>query len=475
MFDKLRVIIGEENLEFIKHSKNYLSATFFLKALGFISVPIYTRLLTPDEYGILAVFASAITIVTVFMGLNLRSGIKRYYFEKNNDFDKVLGINLIFIFIFDIILFSILFILRNQIASFFAISGKLFFYASLISVLYVPFNIYLSYLQGIKNSKKYSIITIIKQILILITSIILMVNLEKNVYMGKIYAQLSFAALLFFYSYYEMIKISNFSLKKKYIKYTLSFGVPLIPAALSGFILSHFDRIIINQITGSLDTGLYSFAYNVGMIMNVVVMASIKAWQPIFYEEFSDNNLDKINRMAYNYSKYIYFSAIGLILFSKEIVMILADESYYEALNLVPVIVLGYVSVFLYTLFFQYASYRKRTGLISLNTFISGFANIGLNYWLIPIFGYTAAAYTTFASYILLFVLHYSNARFVLKEEVISLRKLIPNFVLVSVIGSIYMILNNYISSYWIMFLIKISVLSFSFYYFIFRDYLKNK
>jgi O-antigen/teichoic acid export membrane protein len=110
-----------------------------------------------------------------------------------------------------------------------------------------------------------------------------------------------------------------------------------------------------------------------------------------------------------------------------------------------------------------------------LNTFIAGFTNIGLNYWLIPILGYTAAAYTTFASYILLFVLHYSNARFVLKEDVISLRKLIPNFVLVSVIGSIYMILNNYISSYWIMFLIKISVLSFSFYYFIFRDYLKNK
>jgi O-antigen/teichoic acid export membrane protein len=473
--NKIKEIIGNENLEFISHSKNYLSATFFLKALGFISVPIYTRLMTPDDYGILAVFASAVTIITVFMGLNLRGGIKRYYFEKNDDFDRALGSNLIFITIFDLFLFGFLYLYRDLIASFFAIDGRLFFYASLISLLYVPFNIYLTYLQGIKNSKKYSFITISKQVLILITSITIMIYLDNKIYMGKIYSQIIFAGFLFIYVFYELTKISKFNLSKKYIKYTLAFGIPLIPHALSNFILSHFDRIIINQLTGSLDTGLYSFAYNVGMIMNVVVMASIKAWQPIFYEEFADNNLDKINRMAYNYSKYIYFSAIGLILFSKELVMILAEKSYYAALNLVPVIVLGYVCVFLYTLFFQYASYRKRTGLISLNTFIAGFVNIGLNYWLIPIFGYTAAAYTTFASYILLFVLHYSNARFVLKEDVISLRKLIPNFALVSVIGSIYMILNNYISSYWIMFSIKISVLSFSFYYFIFRDYLKNR
>ncbi|MGP3778033.1 lipopolysaccharide biosynthesis protein [Halanaerobium saccharolyticum] len=467
---KVRNLIGKENLEFIGHSKNYLSATFFLKALGFISVPIYTRLLTPDEYGILAVFASAIAIVKVFMGLNMRGGIKRYYFEKTDDFDQALGSNLSFIFVFDIILFSVLYLLRNEIASFFAISGELFFYASLISMLYVPFNIYLSYLQGIKNSKKYSVITIIKQVLILITSIIIMINLDKNVYMGKIYAQLLFAGILFFYAYYEMIKISVFSLKKRYIKYTLAFGIPLIPHALSGFILSHFDRIIINQLTGSLNTGLYSFAYNVGMIMNVVVMASIKAWQPIFYEEFAENNLNKINRMAYNYSKYIYLAAIGLILFSEELVMILADESYYSALNLVPIIVLGYVSVFLYTLFFQYASYRKRTGLISLNTFIAGFVNIGLNYWLIPIFGYVAAAYTTFVSYILLFVLHYSNARFVLKEDVISLRKLIPNFILTIIIGIGYMNLNNIIQSYWVLLILKICIVLICVYYFLFKE-----
>jgi len=94
-------LIGIENLEFISHSKNYLSAEIFTKALAFISVPIFTRLLLPNEYGILAIFSSIISIFTILLGFNIRGAVARYYYEKSNDFAEFLGSNLLFILLFN--------------------------------------------------------------------------------------------------------------------------------------------------------------------------------------------------------------------------------------------------------------------------------------------------------------------------------------------------------------------------------------
>ena len=174
--------------------------------------------------------------------------------------------------------------------------------------------------------------------------------------------------------------------------------MPLIPHALSGIILSHFDRIIINQISGTIETGLYSFAYNIGMIMNIIVLAMNKSWVPIFYNNLRKEEYNKIYNLAYNYSKYIFFAAIVLTAFSQEVVIIMADKSYYSSLSLIPIIILGYVFVFLYTLYANYSFYRKKTLLISIATLLAGGVNIGLNYLLIPRFGYIAAAFTTLIS-----------------------------------------------------------------------------
>ncbi len=84
--------------------------------------------------------------------------------------------------------------------------------------------------------------------------------------------------------------------------------------------------------------------------MGIVVMAMTKVWIPIFCEKLANKDFKKIDNLAYNYSKYIFFTAIGLILFSKEIVSLMAGEKYHSALPIVPIIVIGYVGVFLYTI-----------------------------------------------------------------------------------------------------------------------------
>jgi len=270
---------------------------------------------------------------------------------------------------------------------------------------------------------------------------------------------------------YNLVQLSKINFKLEHIKYSIRFGVPLIPHALSGFILAFFDRIIINQLTGSLNTGLYSFAYNVGMLMNIVVMAMNKSWVPIFYENLANKDFKKIDNLAYNYSKYIYFTAIGLILFSKEIVSLMADEKYHTALPIVPIIVIGYVGVFLYTLYGNYSFYRKKTGLISLATLFAGGINIGLNYWLIPIYGYVAAAYTTLISYFLLFLFHFLNVKYILKgKDIISTGRVLSSFGWIILAVLVFIFANSYINIFVISLIIRVLFVVFVGWMFFLRD-----
>lgn len=463
-------IIGKENFEFVNHAKNYMTATFFTKALGFISVPVFTRLLTPNEYGILSIFTSIISISTILLGLNFNGAVNRYYHEDDKKFGEFISSNILFLFIFNIISFYIINLFKKEISVLINIDVNIFIIAVIIGIFNIPINMFLAYLQTSKQSHKYSLLSVSKSILILVVSIVWVYLLSEKRYFGKIYGNLFINGFIFVISIFYFLRLGKLKIKFKYIKYSLLFGIPLIPHAISGFVLSYFDRIAINQLTGSLNTGLYSFAYNVGMIMNVVVMAMNKAWVPMFYENLKKDNFLKINNMAKNYSKYIFLAAISLILFSKELVIILADEKYYDALDLVPIIILSYVFVFFYTLFANYSFYRKKTGLISLATFTAGIINVFLNYWLIPKFGYISAAYTTLFSYILLFIFHYINVKFILKNKMIEIKFILLDFLIVLFILFFYLLFSNLIINYLILFIIKSIIFIIAIYYFIIKD-----
>ncbi|WP_320045964.1 oligosaccharide flippase family protein [uncultured Ilyobacter sp.] len=428
----------------IKHLINYIVGNFFTKALAFLSIPILTRLLTTEDYGIISLYESLVMIFIPIIGLGMSTGISRNYFEKNNKFEIFLKNNLLFLFIFAGITSILLYMGSYRIANQLHLDYKIVRMAILGGVLGIIFDIYQRLLMSSKKSKEYNIVSVSKSLLVLSLTFFFAYKFEEKFY-SKIYATLIFGILFLIILVVKYRKnIKKFKIDINHVKYTLSYSLPLVPAILSNFILAQFDRVAITNITGNIsDTGLYSFAYNVGMIQQVIVLAIINTLRPYFYEYLNEGKYVEINKMVKKYSKFVYVSAIGLILFSKEIVLIMANENYYGALNLVPIIIIGYIFVFFYTLYFQYASYAKKTGTISINTFIAGIFNIYLNYKYIPVYGYKAAAYTTVVSYFVLFILHYCNSRFNLKVRIIALKIFYKDFILFIVIIMIsFYILN---------------------------------
>lgn len=457
----IKNILGKDLKEFLSQGKNYVTGDIFAKGIAFLSIPIFTRLLTPSEYGVVAVFASYVALFTIISGLGLRGAVARYFYEKTNDFDKYFGSILSFILAWSCIIFALLYLLRIQIATFFNLPIDVILIGSFVVVAAAIFEIYTAYLQASKQSKKVSLLNVGKSLVFLVLSVAITVLLSENKYLGKVYGQAIVFIGFSFYAAYSILKIVKLNIEYKYLKYSLFFGIPIAFHLMSQFVLGSFDQIIINQIVGSKETGLYAFAYQIGMIQSIISMALLKSWTPIFYEKMNKLEYKSIESLAKKYSLIVFALAIGLGLFAREIIIVFADESFYASLSIVPIVVLSYLFFFLYTMYVGYAFYSKKTVLIALFTVIAGAVNIYLNYLLIPVYGYTVAAWTTLLSYVVLFVLHYLNVRFIIKPDVIiSLRVFLPNLLLVIGLISVYYFLLSDLDSYLLQLLGKIGLLS---------------
>lgn len=183
------------------------------------------------------------------------------------------------------------------------------------------------------------------------------------------------------------------------MKYFLHYGVPLIFYSLSGVILAQFDKIMVNKYLGSSAAGLYSFAAIVGSILTVFSSAMFQAWNPDYFKHMDEKNHQQLNTDAYRIFKIVAFCALGLIFFSQEIGMVLSSSSFYEALPVIPIIVIGYIFNAIFMFYGWNIEYEKKNIYLSLVVLAAGALNVILNILFIPDFGYIAAAYNTAVSY----------------------------------------------------------------------------
>ena len=457
--EKLERHLGRDGVDFLLHIRNYVSAEFFMKALAFLSIPIFTRLLTPHDYGLLALYSSVYALGIVFLGLNLRASVINFYYESSAEFPRFLGAIGAFTLLFACAEGLLLFVVRRPLAGLFGIPPRLFVLAVLAAGLSLPFLLYQSYLQASKNSGAYNLLTTVKYTSTLVLSIGLVYVLQKNRYLGRVYVQIAVSAIVFAYVMYRLGRKAQPNLGRKHLMYSLLIALPLIPHTLSDVILLYFDRIMINRITGTSDAGLYSFALNIGLIMEIIAIGLNKSWVPIFFGKLRDGKHGEIAILARQFIRYCVFVGVALILFAPEAVVIMADKRYHVALSVVPVIVAAKSLGPLYTLYANFAFYRKKTASISICTLLAGGANVALNAVFIPRYGYQAAAFTTVASQLLLFLFHYINAAFILKERVVPLWKVLPTYLgIIAAIGVFYL-LNGIAGLYLLKLGIKLALL----------------
>lgn len=411
-----------------KHSANYLAATIATKALGFISIPIYVRLLTVHDYGVMQVFMSTAGIMQVILTLNSEVAVSRYYYDAKDeqDFKEFVTTTIklttrIWCLMFAITLLCVPFL------------AKEFSFSKLLTIALIPVASYSSInsiFQQIYNpllqSRKIATVTSIQTYLAFGLSVVFILLLDNDKYYG--YALGTISAMLIL-SIYIIRQITPFYIKsrisKKHIKYILSYCLPYIPYTLSGVILAEFGKIVMSNYGGFEVAGQYSFVANIAGLMLVLISVAHSAWNPFYLRYMTDKDYVSIDKDYDLIWRVTLVGAIGLSLFGKELGFILGKPEYLSNIYILPILVLGYV-------FYQWAYvYLRSTGFANKTIWnavavvTGGICNIILNVLLVSKFKEIGIAVSFSFSYFVMLIVSYLINRYILKQYTPSIWRFI--------------------------------------------------
>jgi O-antigen/teichoic acid export membrane protein len=241
-------------------------------------------------------------------------------------------------------------------------------------------------------------------------------------YIGKILGTILPTFLMGIVFYIRLLRKGMVFYNKRYWYYALRIGIPMIPHALAMVVLAQIDRIMIKNICSDADAGLYTYGYSIATILAIFTNAIGQAWLPWLNEQLHEGNRTRIRYMQKKLVLLGCFLTLGFIAVAPEALMILAPRAraYWVAKWVIPPVALGTLAQYFYTNYVNVELFYKKTPIIAMSSIFAALVNYGLNYLMIPRFGYIAAAYTTLASYLALMLFHYIAVNHVLKEKVYS-------------------------------------------------------
>lgn len=452
----------------VKASFWYTIGNVFIKGVNFITIPLYTNLMTVDEYGLINNFLAMVAIMGIFVGLSLEGSINNANFEFKNKIKEYLSSVLFLstlaflgIFIFG----NLMYLFQN---TYFSISHTIFIflifqaYATfLVHYLGAYFTINVQYFRYLGLSFLHIIMNVGFSLLLMLTIF------NDDRYYGRVVGG-TIGIVLLGIAIYILIMVKGKKLiNKQFWRYGLAISLPLIPHLLSQNILSQFDRTMIYNYAGAFDAGIYSYILNLGVVLSVLWGSTNSAWVPWFYNEMDKKNYEAIKKTSNMYTALFAAATLGAMVVMIDIAKIMAPEEYQVGIPLIIPIMLGFYFQFLYSLPVNAEFYLKKTNYIAIGTIASAVIKVVLNYLFLPRFGYVAAAFTTVVSYFFLFVFHY------LLSKKFSGRNLFDTKVLMGI--TVSLVLISWLLFYLIDYIVirYILVLLLALFIFIFRKKIK--
>lgn len=424
----------------------YTISNIVVRGMVFLSTPIFTRLLTQAEYGDFSNISSWANIISIIVTMQLYVSIVRAKYDYGSEIDKYLSSILVLGNLITLIWWCIVEYNLSFFESFLDMD-RTFIRIIFIYALFSPAMQILTYTNRIYS--RYKLVICLTWITLLLSTggSVILVLLMSNHLLGRIlgnYITIVFVDI----ALWLYILLKGHCISPRYWKYALIFSIPLIPHELAGLLLASSDRIIVKRLCGSEDAALYSLAYTISTIASVLLSSLNQAWQPWMYDKLEEGKTNDIYKFSIPYTFTFAIGCIGIMLMGPEIIMILGGETYAAAKYVIPPVCFSIMLQFIYTLYANIEFYEKKTGWISLATLIASIVNIALNFILIPIFGYIAAAYTTVIGFALMVAFHYFVVKF--KTEYIgiySFKKLlaITAIDMVAMIISLILYQNNVI------------------------------
>ncbi len=385
----------------------FLICSFFQKGISTVTTPVFTRLLNPVEYGQYNVFNSWMNIISIFVTLNLfygvyTQGLVKFEGERETFTSSLQGVTLLLVCVWT----TIYLLFRSFWNSLFHLTTVQILAMLVLIWTSAVFNFWASEQRVLYKYRVLVLITVGVSLAKPVIGVLLVGLAEDKVtarILGLVLVELLGYTALFVF---QMRRGKKF-FSAKFWRYAIGFNVPLVPHYLSQTVLNSADRIMIKNMVGAEEAGIYSLAYSISLIMTLFNTALMNTISPWIYQKIKAKRAEEIASIAYITLFLVAGINLLLIALAPEAVRVFAPPAYFEAIHVVPPVAMSVYFMYSYDLFAKFAFYYEKTGFIMVASVAGAVLNILLNFIFIQQYGYRAAGYTTLACYMIYCVCHY--------------------------------------------------------------------
>ncbi|MES9991083.1 MAG: oligosaccharide flippase family protein [Candidatus Thiodiazotropha sp.] len=389
----------------LSHSSIYLAGSIMQRSVSLIMLPIYTRYLTPTDYGVIELLSLLLDFIGIVLGLRVSQAIFRFYshYESKRDKNELISTAIILVGLLNVLGYCIIFIGLDFFTNilFGDIDYKHFVALFSLTILGQGFiEIPMTYVRAQQRPWLFVAFSFLKLLLQLSLNIYFIVFLDMHV-MGVVLSALIttvvMAILLGGYTFY----ITGIHLSKDKAKELTLFSVPEVLTGIITFYITFGDRYFLREFYSLHDVGIYSLGYKFGFIFIFLVVQPFQnIWDSEKYNVLKQADAKyHYKEMFIKYNIVIFLVIVGLCVYVKDLLVIMSDKEFWPASKIVPIILAAYVTN-------AWASYlnfgillNKKTIEITYATLISAVAITAGYLVLIPLYGGMGAAWAALIAF----------------------------------------------------------------------------
>lgn len=382
----------------------YTLGNILIQGVAFITLPIYTRVISQETFGEYTLYFAWVSIFSIFVGLQTSGSLSSARVKYPNEYEEYAKSSLSVSSIFFICVLTITLLFRDIFSQLLGLNRNVLLMMVVQSyTTYVTLFLGTYYIQ-LQKSVKNLIITLLTTLTNVALSLTLIFMLEND-YIARVVGGFVPNVLAAFVAIIYFARKKVPTLNSKYVKFMLVVSIPLIFHQLGYQLLNQQSRIMIANMLTKTDVAIFSFGFSMGMLIQIVLNSMNMAWIPWYFD---------VKKQGQAYQSILNgfvvigaFLTFGYLTISPELARILGGVKYLQSLEFLHLIVIGYFIVFLSSIPINIQFYHGDTKFIPIATLITAFINLGLNYVMIPKFQIYGAALSVLISYIFLLVLHH--------------------------------------------------------------------
>jgi O-antigen/teichoic acid export membrane protein len=393
-------------------SATYLVGDALINGIGVLLTPVYTRVMTPTDYGIIAVGTTVVALGTLLLGLSLWAAIGRLHFEARDEHDRRTLYGTVLLFLLTVPLALTLALELAGRAGLLDISEsipydpylRLAVWAAYFAIfIQVPISIYVV----TEQPRKVIALTVANAVLITGLTLWFVVGWRDGAE-GALRALAIASAAMAVVSVALSVRLGSLRFSRRWLRESLRFAAPLIPHSVAQWGLFLADRLILPRFVSSANVGLYSLGGMVGTVSSFGVIAFNRAASPVVLGELKARGRedDYVPRIGTYWLGAMMAVCLAMAVLGDDAIRVIAPSEYHGATVVVPWVVLGFFLMGIYTILVQGTFFSMRTGWVAPITLAAAGVNVGLCFLLIPEYGFEAAAWATAIAFGLLALMH---------------------------------------------------------------------